>query len=327
MPLLIARTLKALRENSGFVSGQSLARSIGISRSGLWKHIRVLRGHGYVVLSRRSAGYSLVSSPDRPYPWELALLMRSELFSRRILYKETLDSTNSYASRLALLGAEEGTVVIAGAQTGGRGRLGRIWHSPPIVNLYTSVILRPPWHPSMGPSLTLAAGVAVAECLEDLYGLQPRIKWPNDILINGKKAAGILTEMNAEQDRINFIVLGIGLNVNAQESDFPPTLRDLTTSARQALGRPVGMVQCAAALYDHVDECYTHLITRSLKTIRERWEARSALTGQHVQATGPDKVVTGRALGLDENGALIIRTEEGAEEHIIAGDISLCSLP
>jgi biotin operon repressor BirA-like protein len=209
MPYLTAKILQKLRTNPGaFFQGQKLAHGIGISRAVLWNHIEALRTQGYNIEATRAKGYRLVSSPDRPFAWELLLLVRSKLFRKNIIYRDELESTNALAFQLAIKGAPEGTVVIAESQKGGKGRMGRSWHSPPGLNIYTSVILRPHWPPNKGASLTITAGVAVAETLEAQYGLNPKIKWPNDIMLGMKKAAGILTEMSSEQDRINFIVLG-----------------------------------------------------------------------------------------------------------------------
>jgi len=322
---LTAKILQTLRSNSGaFCQGRKLTQGIGISRAVLWNHIEALRTHGYAIEATRAKGYRLVSSPDRPFPWELLLLMRSKLFRKNIIYRDEIESTNALAFQQAIKGTPEGTVVIADSQTGGKGRMGRSWHSPPGLNIYTSVILRPHWPPSKGAFLTITAGVAVAETLEALYGLHPQIKWPNDIMLGMKKAAGILTEMSSEQDRINFIVLGIGINVNALEKDFPQSLRGTATSVREILGRPVNRSEFVASLYDRLDECYNFLRKHSLIGIKERWESRSVLMGKLVQASGPGRVVTGLATALDDDGALIITTGNETRERIVAGDVKLC---
>lgn len=326
MSRLIARTLQSLRKNpTHFISGGLLAQELGISRAALWKHVGILKAHGYVIESKKATGYRLISSPEGPFPWEVLLHLHSRLFSLNIVYKNSVPSTNELAAHLALKGTGEGTVIIAEAQTRGKGRMGREWHSPPGINLYTSAVLRPSWPPTKGPFLTLAAAVAVSETLEDLYGLRPQIKWPNDILLSGKKVSGILTEMNTEQDRVNFIILGIGINVNSSVENFPPSLRDRATSVREVLGKPVNRALCTASLYDHLDECYTLLQEHSLEGIRDKWEARSSLAGKLIQVSGPGGVLRGHAGTLDSDGALLIETDDGRKERIISGDITLCS--
>ncbi len=232
--------LEELRSHPGrFVSGQALAGRLGLSRSAVWKRIAALREAGYVLDSEPSKGYRLLSSPDRLSGLEVGSLEESTPLAGPIRHFEEVGSTNAEALALAAGGAPEGTLVIAEAQRAGRGRLGRRWESPAGRNLYLSVILRPPTPPSETPPVTLLASVAVAETLKEDYGLEVRIKWPNDVLAEGRKISGILVEMSAEADRVHHLVLGIGVNLNILSEDLPPELREIAASVRVLAGEKI----------------------------------------------------------------------------------------
>jgi len=243
-------------------------------------------------------------------------------FGCRIEYFGSIDSTSSEARRLAAAGAGEGTVVIAEAQTSGRGRLGRSWASPPLRNLYLSIVLRPQIAVAEAAPLTLVAGLAVVEAVSD-WAPQAAIKWPNDIVIDGRKVAGILTEMDADEDRVRCVILGIGVNLNAVPEDFPEELRDKATSLRAATGQPIDRTAFAERLLVCVDARYTLFLAQGFAAIRPLWEQRSCLTGRAVQIDGAGQRCTGVVSGISDDGSLLLRDAAGDETRLVAGDVTV----
>src|SRR5262249_44458087 len=252
------RLLGWLRAAPGPVSGAALARRLGCSRAAVWKRIAALRERGYRITARRSAGYVLAGAPDRIGPAELAPHLTGTW--RTVHWFAEVDSTMRVARDLARGGATEGTVVIAEAQTAGRGRLGRQWHSPAGTNLYCSIILRPPVAPPAVPQLALVAGVAAADAIAASTGERPAIKWPNDVLLRGRKVVGILTEMDAEVERVGHVVAGIGVNLNAPAASFPRALRAKAGSLLSLTGRRVDRAAFAARLLAAFEGCYARLL-------------------------------------------------------------------
>lgn len=232
-----------------------------------------------------------------------------------------LDSTNRRAFKLAKEGAEEGEVVIAESQTRGKGRLGRSWFSPPGLNLYLSVILKPRLPPAQAPRLTLVAAVAVAEAVQAFLQAPPAIKWPNDILVGGKKLAGILTESSSDAERLHFVIIGIGVNLNLPESALPEEIRATATSLFMLLGKPVDRAAFARQLIRSLDRCYGELEERGFPGIAGRWESFFELRGRRVRVEMGDRLVSGTARGIDGDGALIVEEEGGALARVIAGDV------
>src|SRR5579875_3239990 len=293
------RILAWLRASAVPLSGEELARRLGCSRAAVWKHMARLRARGYAIAARHARGYVLAAVPDRVGPAELAPHLTGRW--RRIEWRAEIDSTQRLARELARAGAEEGTCVIAEAQSAGRGRLGRTWHSPPGTNLYCSVVLRPPLAPAAVPQIALVAGVAVAAAVAETTTLAVEIKWPNDVLVGGRKVAGVLTELEAELERVRFVIVGIGVNLNT--TAFPAELAARATSLALA-------------------ERYGRFLAGGFAAVRAEWEARSALTGKTVRVSGPDGAVSGRVLGVDDAGALRLLTDAG-ERRIVAGEVTL----
>jgi BirA family biotin operon repressor/biotin-[acetyl-CoA-carboxylase] ligase len=238
------------------------------------------------------------------------------------VFQETT-STNDAVERLARDGVKEGVVVFAESQTKGRGRLGRHWLSPPGQGLWCSVLLRPRFQPQEATRLTVAAATAVARALESQTGLSLAVKWPNDILVGGRKLAGILTELSAELDRVKFVVLGLGVDVNLSQSDFPPELRGVATSLRNELGRPCDRAELAVAVLRELDADYARVCRGEFDAVAVEWEARCATLGREVVIAVGDRQVRGRAESLDADGALLLRTQHGHLERIISGDVTL----
>jgi BirA family transcriptional regulator, biotin operon repressor / biotin---[acetyl-CoA-carboxylase] ligase len=303
-----------------FTSGEALSGKLGLSRAAVWKHVESLRRKGYRIEAISSKGYRLLGVPDRVTPLELSAHLQTEEIGRTLHYRESLESTNELAYQLAMEGAAHGEVVIADQQTRGKGRRGRSWSSPPGKNLYCSIILRPELAPQRAPELTLVTAVAVAASLRE-FGAQVKIKWPNDLLLNQLKVGGILTELSAEQDRIHFAVVGVGVNLNAEPADFPEEVRTLATSVRQALGRPVLRAPFAATMWARMEEWFRRHAESGFRPVRDAWKQISATLGRKVLIKGERLEVQGVAEDIDEGGALLVRTERGTLERVLAGDL------
>jgi BirA family transcriptional regulator, biotin operon repressor / biotin---[acetyl-CoA-carboxylase] ligase len=303
-----------------FVSGEALSGKLGLSRTAVWKVVNALRRQGYRIEAVSSRGYRLLETPDRLTALEVLPLLETHDLGRTLHTFETVDSTNVVAFRLGVEGAEHGELVVAEQQTQGRGRRGRSWSSPGYLNLYCSFVLRPELPPQRAPELTLLAAVAVAESLR-AAGVPADIKWPNDLLVGGRKVAGILTELSADPDRIHFVVVGIGVNLNASREDFPKELADSATSVFAVTGRPVPRAAFAAELARRLEEWLDLHAAQGFGPVRERWRALSATLGQEVLVTSERREIRGVAVDVDEDGALRIRTADGAEERVLAGDV------
>lgn len=251
--------------------------------------------------------------------------IRSALAPKRlggtIHYFEEVDSTNVFAARRAREGAPEGEVVIAETQSGGKGRLGRHWFSPPYMNLYMSVILRPTLPPADTPQLTLASAVALAETVEPFLLLPPEIKWPNDILVAGKKLAGILTESSCEGGRVLFVIVGIGVNLNFPREAMPEAIRELATSLMIVSGHPVDRSTFVRELIHNLDRCYGDLHENGFPCVARRWERYFRLKGKKVRVESPGQAVYGKTVGIDGKGALLLEGEGGEIHRVLAGDV------
>ncbi|MEB2283936.1 MAG: biotin--[acetyl-CoA-carboxylase] ligase [Polyangiaceae bacterium UTPRO1] len=318
------RILRLLRQ-APVVSGEVLSSNLGVSRAAVWKHVEALRASGYRIAALHARGYALTGVPDRLLPTEIEQHLTTERFGRRLECFETIDSTNLRAAALARAGAPEGMLVLAEQQTAGRGRLGRSWVSPARVNLYASFILRPRLVPADAPQLALAAAVAVVRALRALPGLAPEriaIKWPNDCLLDGRKIAGVLTEMDAEADRIRSVVLGIGVNLNAPARAFPPALRATATSVLLATGTRVDRPRFAAGLCAALEAVYDRVVGEGFAALAPEWEASSCLTGRSVRIEGGGRCSTGTVRGIDAAGRLVVAGPAG-EERIMAGDVTI----
>jgi BirA family biotin operon repressor/biotin-[acetyl-CoA-carboxylase] ligase len=309
--------------SGGLLSGEELSGRLGVSRTAIWKQVRNLRLRGFEIEAVAGKGYRLLASPDQLSPGTIAAGLSTSCVGRRVVVFSEVGSTNTEAFRLAEEGAAEGTVVLAESQSRGKGRLGRTWESPPSVNIYCSVILRPPILPIATPQLTFVSSLAVCRAIESIPGLVPRIKWPNDILLGGRKVAGLLNELSAETERVNFLVLGMGVNVNMEPEQFPADLRYPATSLSQEAGRPIPRLPLLRALLEGLDDLYGQYLAGGFTAIRGEWERRSAVHGQRVLITSSGEEMAGVAVGIDEDGALLVRREDGSICRVLAGDVSL----
>ncbi|RII25200.1 MAG: biotin--[acetyl-CoA-carboxylase] ligase [Geobacter sp.] len=305
------------------VSGEELSSKLKISRTAVWKHIRNLKTLGYRIESVPSVGYRLVAAPDLLLPEEISAGLVTERIGRQIVAFNETASTNETAFKMAEEGAPEGTVVIAESQSRGKGRMGRRWESPSGVNLYCSIILRPPILPLQAVQMTFLSAVAVARGVEETTRLSPTIKWPNDVLLSGRKVAGLLNEMGAETEKVNFIILGIGVNINMEQNQFPADLRHPATSLRIESGRPVDRVDFARVLLRELDTLYASYLAGGYGAVRDEWLARCAMIGRRVHVDYRDSAVAGLATGIDEYGALLLTLDDGRVERVLAGDVKL----
>ena len=314
--------LQLLRESpSAFLSGEEISHRLKVSRTAVWKRINHLRNLGYEVEASTRSGYRLIQSPDLLTPLEIKPILGTNWVGKKIHHFHSLDSTNSKAYQLALNGAEEGEVVIAESQEKGRGRLGRHWFSPPFLNLYLSVILRPKISPHQAPLITLMAAVATADAIQKFSGLFPLIKWPNDILLRDRKVAGLLNEIHSEMDRIHFVILGIGANLNMDEKMFPKEIRAAATSLKIEMGRPILRKVFLQFLLLELERWYTIFLREGSTVLLKAWRDRAHIKGRRVKVTSFGEAIVGTAIDVDSDGALILETTNGKRKRIVAGDV------
>ncbi len=317
--------LELLRKSGNkYISGEEIAEKLGVSRTAVWKHIGDLRDMGYRILSQPRNGYILEEAPDLLLPEEINYGLNTSVIGQNIIHFESIGSTNAEAKRLAAEGVPEGTIVAAEEQGSGRGRLDRSFFSPR-GGIWFSVILRPGFLPQEAPKCTLMAAVSVAKAME-AFGFSIGIKWPNDILHKGKKLTGILTEMSAEIDRINYIIIGTGINANINKAEFPPELQKTATSLQIIKGETIPRVKFFQSVLENMDELYKCAINQGFTPIMEEWRRLSATLGREVQVigAGSDERFTGKAIDIDEDGALLIDTDTG-RRRVVAGDVSIRS--
>ncbi len=316
--------LELFRANKGIVlSGAELGNQLNISRTAVWKHVNTLRTIGYRIEAVPARGYRLLASPDLFLPVEIQSGLITKRIGNKIICFTETNSTNTVAFKLAEDGAPEGTVVLADSQSRGKGRLGREWSSPPGVNLYASIILRPPVLPLEASQLTFISAVAVARTVEQVTSLKVRIKWPNDLLLDGRKFAGLLNEMSAETEKINFVVMGIGVNINMLAGQFPADLRYPATSLLIEGGCVVERNSFVRILLREMDNIYDRYLQEGDQPVREEWLQRSRMVGCMVNVNSSGKLISGMVTGIDQIGALLLRLADGSEERILAGDVTI----
>jgi BirA family biotin operon repressor/biotin-[acetyl-CoA-carboxylase] ligase len=318
------KILSALRENPDGVSGAELAEQLGISRAAVWARIEELRSLDYDIEAGPHFGYRLVSAPDALHADDLlARLGKTKVIGRDIRVFEQTTSTNDVIEKLARDGVKEGVVVFAESQTKGRGRLGRKWISPAHKGLWFSILLRPDLRPQETTQLTVASATALRRAIQSETGLKPEIKWPNDILIGGKKVAGILTELSAELDKVHYVVLGIGIDVNLDANEFPEELKKIATSLKIETGEMISRSELATAILRELDFDYSRICGGKFSKVADEWEENCVTIGKNVTVQIGERKIRGRAESLDDDGALLLRTEHGHLERITGGDVTL----
>lgn len=317
--------LRAMREGGETgVSGAALAKQLGVSRAAVWNRVEELRKAGYDIEASPHHGYILRGTPDALHGDDLlSRLPGVRSLGRDIRVFTETTSTNDIVEKLARDGVSEGIVVFAESQTKGRGRMGRQWLSPPGKGLWFSVLLRPQLSPTSATQLTVLSAVAVVRAIERETGLKPEIKWPNDVMFGHRKVAGILVEISAELDRIRHAVLGIGIDVNVDPSEFPPDVAEVATSLRSEAGHLFNRAGVATSVLRELDYLYQRLKDGDFHEIGDEWMRRCSTLGRMLTIRIGNRVVAGRAEALDEEGALLVRTQFGNIERVIGGDVTL----
>ena len=313
-----------LKNNSSdFISGEDIANKLSISRAAVWKHIQTLRRNGYSILSRENVGYKLEKVPDLLLPEEVQTDLNTQIIGKNISYYDTVGSTNRIAKELATAGVSDGTVVVAEQQSGGKGRLGRSFFSPKSKSILCSIILRPKFLPNEAAKCTLMAAVAVSNAMLR-FNLKPEIKWPNDILYDGRKVVGILTEISAEMSKINHIVVGIGVNVNINRDEFPLELQNIASSISEMKGENISRVEFFRAMLEEFDKLYIESNESGFKNILNQWREHNITLGKKIRVipAGSDNEFNAIAEDIDSEGALIVKTDNGIEK-VYAGDVSI----
>jgi len=317
------KILKTLKRNEGkFVSIKEMAESSCLPRFNLYQSIGKLREWGYAIESEKGKGYCLNQTTDLLFSAEIKDGLKTKILGKEIHSYHTLKSTNLLAYKLAETGSAEGTLVISEKQTAGKGRMGRSWFSPSKTGLWMSLVLRPDIPPSKMPGLSICAGLALVQTVQKLFGLEAKIKWPNDCLIGERKFAGILMELSAEIDQVRFAVMGVGINANQKRMDFPSDIRKKTTSIRIELGEKVSRLELLKHFLVGFEKIYLGFVGKGLAGYRQEIKRRSSLLNRGVKVKFGDKSIIGTAVDIDDNGSLVVKTKTGVEA-VAAGEVSL----
>lgn len=317
--------LSLLKKNRGaYVSGEEICKSLKVTRTAIWKHINSLREDGYKIEALPRLGYQLTGVPDRLYPDEIKEGLNTRIMGqKKILHYSTLSSTTEPAREEAQKGCAEGTLVIAEEQTGGRGRLGRAWYSPQYKGIFLSMVLRPPVNPNEVARVTMIASVALALAINKETGVAAGIKWPNDLLVKGKKVCGILADLSAEMDRVNYLVLSAGINANHEPADFPEDIKNTATSLKIGTGQPVdraGLVRSCLEMFEH---WYYLWLEQGFAPVLQRWKELSVSLNCPVRINTLNESWEGWAEDIDEDGALLLRLPNGEMQRLVSGEVSL----
>ena len=310
------------KNNHRFLSTKDISLKLGVHPYVVYQAVRELRRWEFQIQSERGKGYKLVKSPDLILPGEIKKNLKSKIFGKKIYSYRKVGSTNVLGFRLAEIGAEEGTLLVADEQTKGKGRMGRSWYSPPRLGLWMSLILRPDIPPFKAPGLSICAGLALAQTIKEMTGIEAKIKWPNDCLIDGKKVGGILLELSAELDRINFVIVGIGVNVNHSAKDFPKNLSQTATSIKIKLGKDISRLALLTSFLEKFERIYLDFKKNGLSPQREMIKSYSSLLGKKVTVKFGKEKIEGMAENIDENGSLVIKTQKG-EKVVTAGEVTV----
>ena len=311
------RIIQFLKESDGYISGEEISQRLKMSRAAIWKHMQELRAQGYEIAAVPHLGYQLVTCPDKLLSYEIQSGLNTKIIGKKIIVMDTVTSTMDEAFRLGMENAPEGTVVCAEAQSKGRGRLGRAWVSPKGKGLYFSFVLRPTLPLNKLAQLTLMSAVALAEAIESVSDLKPLIKWPNDILLDGLKLSGILTELRAESDQVKFVVVGIGININTSIHQLTPGASSLKVAAQMSFNR----AEVFQAILRSLEKWYLKILDHEFEEVMVEWKKRSATLKKRVRITDPAGIIEGEAIDLDEDGALLIRKDSGLIVKKTAGDV------
>lgn len=318
--------LKLLKKANGrYISGEKISKNVRISRAAIWKHVSTLRKYGYRIESKEGSGYKLVEPTDQLVPWEIKQGLKTKFMGREIHHYSTIDSTQDLAIRLAENNALEGTVVVAEKQRKGRARIGRRWAAPE-GGIWLSTILRPKIPTAESTIIPLVAALAVGNAIRKECKLDARLKWPNDVIINGKKVSGILAEMSCEADRVNYVVIGIGINANVNVKKLEKTIKGTegyygATSLMKEIGREVDRVKLTQRILSELEETYLELEEEGSDMIIRKWKEHSATLGTNVTVALNEMCFAGKAIDIDYDGALLVKLPDGNIKRIVAGDV------
>lgn len=318
------KILALLREKDGYISGQDICNQFGVSRTAVWKNINALKNEGYEIDSVTNKGYRLLSEPDIINEMRIREYLHTKWMGKNIIYMPVMDSTNTQAKRMGEEGAEHGTLVVTECQTAGRGRRGRTWESPK-GNVYFTVLLRPDVEVSRASMITLVSALALAKAIEQVTNLQVQIKWPNDVVANGKKLCGILTESSTDLEYINYLVVGIGVNMN--QTEFPEEIAGKASSLLLELGHSVNRSEVLGAFLNQFEKYYEIFIeTENMSNLVDIYNEMLVNCGREVKIIEKDKESVLKAVGIDENGGLLVEDKDGNIESIISGEVSVRGL-
>lgn len=314
--------LRLLRSADGYISGQELCNRFGVSRTAVWKAINQLKEAGYEIEAQQNKGYRLMAAPDLMTEAEIKSLMHTDWVAKEVLYFDTIDSTNTKAQELAEKGYQSGTLVVADKQESGKGRRGRSWVSPSGTGIFMTLMIKPDINPNNASMLTLVAALAVAKAITSVTGEEALIKWPNDIVVNGKKVCGILTEMNAQFDYINHIVVGIGINVHNES--FPEEISQMASSLMiEAGGKRFHRAQIIAETMSYFEQYYdTFLKTQDLSALVREYDELLVNRNKSVRVLDPKEPFDGKAMGITPKGELIVETWE-SRKLVSSGEVSV----
>lgn len=314
--------LRLLRSADGYISGQELCNRFGVSRTAVWKAINQLKEAGYEIEAQQNKGYRLMAAPDLMTEAEIKSLMHTEWVAKEVLYFDTIDSTNTKAQELAEKGYPSGTLVVADKQESGKGRRGRSWVSPSGTGIFMTLMIKPDINPNNASMLTLVAALAVAKAITSVTGEEAMIKWPNDIVVNSKKVCGILTEMNAQFDYINHIVVGIGINVHNES--FPEEISQMASSLMiEAGGKRFHRAQIIAETMSYFEQYYdTFLKTQDLSALVREYDKLLVNRNKSVRVLDPKEPFDGKAMGITPKGELIVDTWE-SRKLVSSGEVSV----
>ena len=319
------KILKILRNTDGYLSGQELCEQLGISRTAVWKYMKQLKEEGYEIQSVQNKGYCLMEVPDVLGESEIKSRMETQWVGQRVYFYEEIDSTNTQAKRLAEEDAPSGTLVVSDCQVKGKGRRGRVWTSPKGEAIYMTILLRPQIRPDRASMVTLVMGLSVVQAIRNVLGLETSIKWPNDVVLNRKKLVGILTEMSAQMDYIEYLVIGTGINANM--TAFSEELKDKATSLRMEMGRPVNRAALIAESMKCFEKNYEIFEkNQDLSGLMEDYQAVLANLNQPVRVLEPGHEYSGIARGINEKGELLVEREDGTVTAVYSGEVSVRGL-
>lgn len=304
-----------------FISGQQLSERLNCSRTAVWKHIETLRKEGYEFEAVSRKGYRLLRKPERLDIAAITAQLQTKTMGKRIKYVDELDSTQTTAKQLVAAGAAEGTVVIAEHQTQGKGTRGKAWHSPKGKGIWMSIVLKPPIPALYISQLTLLSAVALCRTINKQLGLNIGVKWPNDLLIDGKKVSGILLESSSEDDRLRYVIAGVGISVNITKDDFPKELHDKATSLQIETGERIAREQLLCAFLTQFEQLYELYLDKGFAPIKSLWEALSVSLDRPIEVHSAFGFISGIAKGLDETGALLVTEDDGQVKKIFSGDV------